>query len=79
MIYILSRVKRLAASPENLIYIAFVSVFLHYVITGIVIAFIGVSALLQKESRQQVFSFKGKNIFVLFIVYTIFQFLTFYF
>ena len=71
MIYILSRVKRLAASPENLIYIAFVSVFLHYVITGIVIAFIGISALLQKESRQQVFSFKGKNIFVLFVVYTV--------
>ena len=70
MIYILSRVKKLAANPDNLIYIAFVSVFLHYVITAIAILFIAVCIFFSRERRKQVFSFKGKKMFIIFCSYT---------
>ena len=70
MIYILNRVKKLAAKPENLIYIAFISVFLHYVLTAIAILFIAVCIFCSKESRRQIFSFKGKKVFIVFSLYT---------
>lgn len=71
MICIFSRVKNFAKNPENLIYLAFVSVFLHFVITGIVIFFVSIAALVQKKTRKQVFSFKGKKVFIIFILYTL--------
>lgn len=72
MICILSRVKNFAKNPENLIYLAFISVFLHFVITGIVIAFVSVAALAQSKTRKQIFSFKGKKVFIAFTFYSFF-------
>ncbi len=70
MIFILQRVKEISKNSENLIYIAFISVFLHYVITALVILALGISLIANKSTRQQVFSFKGKGWFFAFTAYT---------
>ena len=70
MIYILGRVKQISKSSENLIYIAFISVFLHFVVTGIVLITLGIAILARKETARQCFSFKGKGWFIAFCVYT---------
>ena len=58
MIFILRRVREISRSSENLIYIAFISVFLHYVITVAVILFIGIKLLCNKAgstvSREEI-------------------------
>ena len=71
MIFILQRVKDISKSSENLIYIAFISAFLHYVITALVILAIGIGLVCNKKTRQQVFSFKGKGWFFAFTAYTV--------
>lgn len=71
MICILQRIKNLWKSPENLIYLAFISVFLHYIITAIVAITIGVYLLFNKETCKKAFSFSGKGFFIAFTVYTI--------
>ena len=71
MIYILARLKRIATNPDNLIYIAFISVFLHFVMTTAVILALGIIILAGKQSRRQAFSFKGKKMFIIFILYTL--------
>lgn len=70
MIYILQRVKTLTKNSENLIYIAFISVFLHYVITGITLIAIGIILFSRKDAVKQIFSFKGKKVFIAFCIYT---------
>ena len=70
MIVILQRVKQVARNPENLIYIAFISVFAHYVITALTIIVIGIGLLVNKKTRKQVFSFKGRGWFLAFTLYT---------
>ena len=70
MIFILQRVKEISKNSENLIYIAFISVFLHYVFTALVIIALGIVLIANKSTRQQVFSYKGKGWFLAFTTYT---------
>lgn len=70
MIIILQRVREISKNSENLIYIAFISVFLHYVVTALVILAVGIGFIANKETRQQVFSFKGKGWLFVFTAYT---------
>ncbi|MBQ1186388.1 MAG: O-antigen ligase family protein [Clostridia bacterium] len=77
MIVILKRVKQVARNPENLIYIAFISVFTHFVITALTIIVIGIGLLLHKKTRKEIFSFKGKGWFLAFTLYTAFTALCF--
>lgn len=70
MIGILKRLKTLLDNPENLIYIAFVSVFLHYVITAAVIISLGIFLVSDEKRRKQCFSHSGKLLFVVFTCFT---------
>lgn len=58
-------------SPENLIYVAFISVFLHYLVTAVVIILLGAYLLINPATRKQIFVHKGKIIFFVFILYTL--------
>lgn len=57
-------------SDENLIYVAFLSVFLHYVITGMVIACVGLYLVFCKRTRKLVFAHKGKGWLIAFTLFT---------
>ncbi len=57
--------------PDNLIYIAFISVFLHYVITAAVIIVLSLYLLINPETRKVIFVHKGRLIFGVFIIYTL--------
>lgn len=71
MIVILQRVKEISKNSENLIYLAFISVFMHYVFTVLVILAIGIGLIANKKTRSRVFSFKGKGWFLAFTAYTV--------
>lgn len=71
MIIILQKVKSALKNPENLIYLAFISVFLHFVITTLTIIVMAVGILANNKTRRQAFSFKGKGWFIIFTVYTV--------
>jgi len=58
-------------SPEIIMYIAFISVFLHYLITAAVIIVLGLYLLINPNTRKQIFVHKGKIIFFVFILYTL--------
>lgn len=58
-------------NPENLIYIAFISVFLHFVITGIVLLALGILVLADKNLRQQIIRHDDRGLFLTFTVYTV--------
>lgn len=55
-------------SSDNLIYIAFASAFLPFILTGLVLVGLGIYLLLAK--RDRVFVYNGKVLFVIFTVYT---------
>ncbi|MEE0928160.1 MAG: O-antigen ligase family protein [Acutalibacteraceae bacterium] len=57
-------------NPENLIYVAFVSVFLHFVVTAAVILAIGFYLLISKKARPLAFCHPGKGFLLLFVIYT---------
>lgn len=71
MIGIRSRIKDALKKPENLIYLAFISVFLHFVLTTLTLLCLGIYVLVKEETRKQAFSFKGRGWFIAFTVYTI--------
>ncbi len=56
--------------PENLIYIAFASVFMPYIITGMILAVLGIYILCSQHTRTSVFVHNGSSFFFLFTVYT---------
>lgn len=58
-------------SPENLIYIAFISVFLHYIVTAVVIITVGLYLVFRQETYKTVFAYGGKGFFLAFTAYTI--------
>ena len=58
-------------SPENLMYVAFISVFLHYLLTAAVIMVLGLYLLINPNTRNQIFVHKGRIIFFVFILYTL--------
>ncbi len=58
-------------NPQNLIYLAFISVFLHYAITSVVIIVLGLCLLLNKNSFKKVFSFNGKVFYIAFFAFTL--------
>ena len=62
--------KKERKSSENLIYITFASAFLHFIITGIVMAVLGCYILFNSKRRQAAFSHVGKTILIIFTVYT---------
>lgn len=64
-------IKSFFKKPQSLIYVAFVSIFLHFAITALVIITLGVIILAKKEMRQAAFSYKGRLIFSIFTLYTI--------
>lgn len=68
---ILKRTITILRDPQTLIYIAFVSVFLHYVITAAVLILMGLYLVLNPNTAKQVFSFKGKGVFITFSVYAL--------
>ncbi len=55
-------------SSENLIYMAFASAFLPYILTGIIMIAMGIYLLLAK--RDRVFIYSGKSLLIIFTVYT---------
>lgn len=64
-------IKQFFKKPENLIYVAFVSVFLHFAVTVLVVFAFGFVILFNKEKRKMAFSYKGRVSFLLFTIYTI--------
>ena len=58
-------------SDENLIYLAFISVFLHFAVTAAVIVVLGLYLLISPTTRKLIFVHKGKKVFVIFTVYAI--------
>lgn len=72
MIGILGKyIKQFFSSPQNLIYVAFVSVFLHFAVTVFVVLTFGIMILSNKEKRKMAFSYKGRLSFMLFTAYTL--------
>ncbi len=57
-------------SDSTIIYIAFVSVFLHFVITGAVIVFLGIYIFL-KYKNDRLFEYRGAKLIITFAVYTV--------
>ena len=70
MIDILSKLKNFKFAPENLIYVAFISAFLPYLLTGIIAVGIGLYLLINPNTRKQIFVHSGRRIFLLFTAYT---------
>lgn len=68
---IIKRCFKVLQNPQTLIYVAFVSVFLHYVITAAVLLLLGFYLVLNPKTAKQVFSFKGKGFFIAFSVYAL--------
>lgn len=68
---ILKRALNKISDPQILIYIAFASVFLHYIITSAVIIVLGAYLLFKKDSAQKIFSFSGKGFYIAFTVYSL--------
>ncbi len=64
-------IKSFFTKPQSLIYVAFVSVFLHFAITALVILALGFTILAKKEMRQAAFSYKGRLSFTIFTAYTL--------
>ncbi len=58
------------SSPENLIYLAFLSVFLHFVFTAATLLAIGFFVLINRAARKEAFSHAGKGFFLAFVFYT---------
>ncbi len=72
MIEILGKyIKQFFANPENLIYVAFVSVFLHFAVTVLTVITFGIIILANKEKRKMAFSYRGRLAFTVFTLYTI--------
>ena len=63
-------IKSFFETPQSLIYVAFISVFLHFAITALVILAFGITILVKKEMRQAAFAYKGRLIFSIFTLYT---------
>ena len=68
---IIKRVFEELKNPQTLIYIAFVSVFLHYVITSVVIITLALYLVLNKNTFKKVFAFKGRGFFIAFTIYAL--------
>lgn len=62
--------RKKLSCPENLIYIAFASTFLPYLLTGIVMVVLGIYILCTHHNRQLVFSHIGSKLLILFTIYT---------
>lgn len=70
MIYIITRIKKICSDPQNLIYITFISVFFHYIITAAVVVFSVIGLLLHKTTRKQILCFKGRGFLYAFTIFT---------
>ena len=57
-------------TADNIVCFAFLSVFLHYSVTAVTIAAIGVSILIKSETRREIFAKKSHLILVAFCVIT---------
>ncbi len=62
--------RKLLSCPENLIYTAFVSVFLPFWLTAVVLVLLGFVILADSRSVRQVFSHNGSRFMALFTLYT---------
>lgn len=64
--------RRKNTVSERLIYLAFASAFLHFVITGIVLLCISVYIILNSEARKSAFKYPGRSVLYIFTVYSAF-------
>ncbi len=64
--------KRKNTVSEKLIYLAFASVFLHFVITGIVLLCISIYIILNSDARKSAFRFPGRSFLYVFTIYSAF-------
>lgn len=62
--------RKALRTPENLICIAFASVFLPYLLTGVLLAVIGFYLLFSRSTRKGIFIHSGHTAMVIFSLYT---------
>lgn len=58
--------------PENLILFAFISVFLPFVLTAVCLLGLGLYILISPKTRSLIFVHKGRSMFIVFTLYTVF-------
>ena len=68
---ILKRTTTILRDPQTLIYVAFISVFLHYVVTAAVLILLGLYLVINPKTAKQVFAFKGRGAYIAFSVYAL--------
>ena len=68
---ILKQTLSVLKNPHTLVYLAFASVFVHYVITAAVIILLGFYLVLNPNTAKKVFAFKGKGVWIAFTVYAL--------
>lgn len=71
MIYISNETRTGLRNPENLIYIAFLSVFVHFIVTALILIVLGIYLLANKNYRSLMARQEGKFVFVAFTLYTV--------
>lgn len=66
----LSRTLKTVLDAPNLIYLAFISVFLPYYVTAAVIIVTGLYLLISRNTRGLIFVHRGRGVFLVFTLYT---------
>ncbi len=64
-----SILKKSSNLSENLIYLAFISVFLHFILGAIIMICLGVYILLSSRTRRQIFVHSGRAVLFVFTAY----------